>query len=109
MGKKDKYTEENSDLEDLMNEGQDSEADKGANQGLVDADLSSLDIKLGNKSGSEDNLIKGLKAEIEKLRLENDEHRDKYLRSLAEFENYKKRALKERSDLLKYQGERVFY
>ncbi|WKZ57387.1 MAG: nucleotide exchange factor GrpE [Bdellovibrionota bacterium] len=33
---------------------------------------------------------------------------DNYLRALAELENYRRRAMKERSELLKYQGERVF-
>jgi len=33
------------------------------------------------------------------------ESHENYLRALAEFENYKKRALKDRSELLKYQGE----
>ena len=36
------------------------------------------------------------------------EMEQKYLRSLADFENFKKRSLKERSELLKYQGEKVF-
>ncbi len=36
------------------------------------------------------------------------EFKEKYLRALADFENFKKRTLKERSDLLKYQGEKVF-
>jgi molecular chaperone GrpE len=35
------------------------------------------------------------------------EMKDRYLRLLADFENFKKRALKEQSELLKYQGERV--
>lgn len=43
--------------------------------------------------------------EIEKIRTELDDLNDKHLRLLAEFDNYKKRALKERSELLKYQGE----
>lgn len=33
---------------------------------------------------------------------------DQHLRLMAEFENYKKRTLKERADLIKYSGERVF-
>jgi molecular chaperone GrpE len=33
--------------------------------------------------------------------------RDRYVRLMADFENFKKRALKEQSELLKYQGERV--
>jgi molecular chaperone GrpE len=43
------------------------------------------------------------------LKQELAETKDKYLRALAELENYKKRALKDRSDLLRYQGEPVLY
>ncbi len=46
-------------------------------------------------------------SELASLRIEVAELRDKYLRSLAEFENYKRRAIKERADLLKYQGDRI--
>ena len=49
-----------------------------------------------------------LKAEVEKLSAEVADRHDKYLRALADCENYKKRTLKERSELLKYQGEKVF-
>lgn len=45
--------------------------------------------------------------EIEKLKVEIAQAQDKYLRSLADFENFKKRAQKERSELLKYQGEQL--
>ncbi|MCB0354189.1 MAG: nucleotide exchange factor GrpE [Bdellovibrionales bacterium] len=43
----------------------------------------------------------------QELRSEVEEFRTKYLRSLADFENFKKRTQKERSDLLKYQGEKI--
>lgn len=33
---------------------------------------------------------------------------DQHLRLMAEFDNYKKRTLKERADLIKYSGERIF-
>ena len=49
-----------------------------------------------------------LKAEVSKLTAEVADRHDKYLRALADFENYKNRTIKERSDLLKYQGEKVF-
>jgi len=39
--------------------------------------------------------------EIEELKAELEESKDKYLRLFAEFENYKKRNVKERLDLLK--------
>lgn len=35
------------------------------------------------------------------------ENKDKYLRVAAEFENYKKRTMKERSELIRYQGEPI--
>lgn len=38
---------------------------------------------------------------------ENKENYDKYLRAIAELENFKKRATKERSELLKYAGEHI--
>jgi molecular chaperone GrpE len=43
-------------------------------------------------------------------RLQNEisEWKDKYVRLLAEFDNFKKRVTKERSELLKYQGDRIF-
>jgi molecular chaperone GrpE len=47
--------------------------------------------------------------EAERVALEKElaESRDRYLRLMADFENFKNRALKEQSELLKYQGERV--
>ena len=49
-----------------------------------------------------------LEAELSEARAETKENYDKYLRALAELENYKKRVVKERSELLKYQGDRIF-
>lgn len=49
-----------------------------------------------------------LSHEIEQLKTALTDEQDKHLRLLAEFDNFRKRALKERSDLLKYQGERIF-
>lgn len=39
--------------------------------------------------------------ELEELKAQVEEHKDRYLRLSAEFDNYRKRTLKERSDLLK--------
>lgn len=44
---------------------------------------------------------------LEILEKENKENYDKYLRAIAELENFKKRATKERSELLKYAGESI--
>lgn len=55
---------------------------------------------------SEDNIVpEG--DELQRLKAEVEELKDKHLRSLAEFENYKKRVIKERSELIKYQGENI--
>lgn len=53
--------------------------------------------------------LQRLTQQNEQLRKDSDEHREKYLRALADFENFKKRSIKERSDLLKYAGEKVLY
>ena len=47
-------------------------------------------------------------SEVEKLRAENQELNDKYIRKVAEFENYRKNMLKQQSELIKNGGERVF-
>ena len=44
---------------------------------------------------------------VENLKAEAADNKDKYLRALADFENYKKRALKERSELIKYEGSKI--
>ena len=45
--------------------------------------------------------------EQEALAKELAETKDRYIRLMADFENFKKRTLKEQSELLKYQGERL--
>jgi molecular chaperone GrpE len=49
----------------------------------------------------------GLEAQKQELEQQVAENRDRYVRLFADFENFKKRALKEQSELLKYQGERI--
>lgn len=46
--------------------------------------------------------------QIDQLRREVEDNKDKYLRALADMENFRKRSIKERSDLLKYQGDKIF-
>jgi len=45
--------------------------------------------------------------ELEKTKKEAAENYDKYLRTSAEFENYKRRAIKERADAINYGNERL--
>lgn len=46
--------------------------------------------------------------EVEELKQKNEELRDKNLRLMAEFDNYRKRTLNEKSELIKTASERVF-
>ncbi len=45
--------------------------------------------------------------EFERVKRESAENHDRYIRALADFDNFRKRATKERSELLKYQGEKI--
>lgn len=54
-----------------------------------------------NAESQLDELEPDLKTEIEKLKQEQQELKDKYLRLFAEFDNYKKRTLKEKVELMK--------
>jgi molecular chaperone GrpE len=46
-------------------------------------------------------------ADMAQIVAERDDFHDKYLRALADAENIRKRAIKERSELIKYQGEQI--
>lgn len=45
--------------------------------------------------------------ELEKLKAEADKYKNEYLYLMADFENYKKQAIKERSQLIKFGSERL--
>lgn len=49
------------------------------------------------------------RVKYEKLLEEYADIKDKYIRGLAELENYRKRTMRDRSDLLKYQGEGILF
>lgn len=51
--------------------------------------------------------IEGLRTEIEKMSQQAKENYDKYVRLYAEFENYKKRMVKDQADFLKSANERL--
>ena len=52
--------------------------------------------------------IKELKAEMKKLQGQVEDNNNKYLRLLAEFDNYKKRIIQDRKDKSKYEGTEIF-
>ncbi len=56
-----------------------------------------------------DNKLESLQSKIEKLEGQNSEYYDKLLRFKAEFENYKKRMIKEQSLAVKYAAESIIH
>lgn len=56
---------------------------------------------------STDDTAQQIAADIENLNQEVSDLKDKNLRLMAEFDNFRKRSIKERSDLIKYAGEEV--
>ena len=56
---------------------------------------------------AEPNELESTKKALEALQAKYDQLNDTYLRSLAEFDNYRKRSLKEKSELIKTGGESV--
>ncbi|MEO5356642.1 MAG: nucleotide exchange factor GrpE [Nitrospirae bacterium YQR-1] len=84
--------------------------------GTVDITVGEDGIKTGNSKPKQQlqgqepeiELVTGTKAEqeeMEKLRLDNAELKDKYIRLHAEFDNYRKRVQKEKDELYKYGAE----
>ena len=67
----------------------------------------SADTEQTQEEGTEPSLFPSGNEETAKLTAEVADLKDKYLRSLAEFENFKKRSQKERTDLIRYQGEPI--
>jgi molecular chaperone GrpE len=69
----------------------------------------SLDSTLGTEEEipDEDEDSTEQAGQLEEAKQEAQENFDKYLRAVAELENYKKRAIKERADLLRYAGEHI--
>ena len=83
-------------LKDIMSK--DKATDANASEEQVDA------IKA---SKSKKPKVADLQAEIEELNIQLAESKDKHLRLFAEFDNFKKRNIRERMDLLKNAGQGV--
>lgn len=67
------------------------------------------DTKKATKSSrSKKPTIKSLQEEIEELNIQVSEAKDKYLRLFAEFDNFKKRNIRERMDLMKNASQDAF-
>lgn len=64
------------------------------------------DVELNQSVGGSEE-VGGVDGEKQALAQELAESKDRYLRLMADFENFKRRTLKEQSELLKYQGEKI--
>ncbi len=71
----------------------------------VDRDIDDLDAI--EKEDKKDKKILELEEKVKSLTSEAENAKEKYLMALADLENFKKRSSKERSELLKYQGESI--
>lgn len=70
-------------------------SNKNAEEGKI------ADIQQEEKKGKKKSGAAALKEEIEELNIQLSEAKDKYLRLFAEFDNFKKRNMKERLDIIK--------
>lgn len=87
--------------EEQMEETPFDETDKKAEQEeTAQQDESVADEAVENEEGECEDEITSLKSQIDALQ-------DKYLRAVAEFDNYRKRTLKERTELILNGGEKV--
>ena len=66
-----------------------------------ETDNSDNDSKKSKKNRKQRKEDEAKDKEIEELKAQVEEHKDRYLRLSAEFDNYRKRTLKERADMLK--------
>ena len=64
--------------------------------------------QVADSSGEAPEIVK-LRREVEDLKLQLQDNKDKYLRALAEHDNYMKRSLRERSEYLRYQHKPVLF
>ena len=97
------------DIDQAINEAEMAEAERGADDS--DTEQASQDDMTDSpdvvQDGEADAPSYITSEEIEKLKAEAKENHDRYLRSAAEFENYKKRMDRERSDSIRYANEEL--
>jgi molecular chaperone GrpE len=68
---------------------------------MSDKEETTKEKKSKSKKNKDHQVDETLQQELENMKMELEEARDKYLRLFAEFDNYKKRSVKERFELLK--------
>ncbi|MGB3006871.1 MAG: nucleotide exchange factor GrpE [Chitinophagaceae bacterium] len=84
-------------------------AEKDMNKKNIPEENTSIDINTDESISGTSHLNEPVteESELEKLKTELEESKDKYLRKVAEFENFKRRNAKERLELIQTAGKEV--
>lgn len=102
MNKKDINIDEQTECQDNMTDMNENVEEQAAEQATEATDTADADDNSDNseKSGESAEENKEEKSPLEEAQQQIDELKDKYLRSVAEFDNYRKRTLKEKAELI---------
>ena len=102
MNKKDINIDEKTECQDNMTDMNENVEEQAAEQATEATDTADADDNSDNseKSGEYGEENSNEKSPLEEAQQQIDELKDKYLRSVAEFDNYRKRTLKEKAELI---------
>ena len=102
MNKKDINIDEQTECQDNMTDMNENVEEQAAEQATEATDTADADDYSDNseKSGEYGEENNNEKSPLEEAQQQIDELKDKYLRSVAEFDNYRKRTLKEKAELI---------
>lgn len=102
MNKKDINIDEQTECQDNMTDMNENVEEQAAEQATEATDTADADDNSDNseKSGEYVEENNNEKSPLEEAQQQIDELKDKYLRSVAEFDNYRKRTLKEKAELI---------
>lgn len=79
------------------------ESQKQTEETVEQTDVESKEVTEGEETATDEESVD----DIEKLRAEYEELKDKHLRLQAEFDNFRRRTIKEKADLITTAGEKV--
>ena len=102
MNKKDINIDEQTECQDNMTDMNENVEEQAAEQATEATDTADADANSDNSEKSEEygEENSNEKSPLEEAQQQIDELKDKYLRSVAEFDNYRKRTLKEKAELI---------
>ena len=102
MNKKDINIDEQTECQDNMTDMNENVEEQAAEQATEATDTADADDNSDNseKSGEYGEENSNEKSPLDEAQQQIDELKDKYLRSVAEFDNYRKRTLKEKAELI---------